>query len=138
MAKLDKVPGNPGLYAFLCDCGYDRRKVTDSERFFACERPVEAQLKACKLTHEFAPLHEAMEKRVAEAAAKKFLAENEEKVAAAKAVLGVKTVSAKELADPANYTIMADASPSLVITTQSGSETKVLKRGPGRPKKESK
>jgi hypothetical protein len=113
MGKLDSIPGNPGLYAFLCDCGYDRRKVTDSERFFACERPVEAKVPPCKLTHEFASLHAAMEKRVKEAAAKKFLAENDAKVAAAKAVL---------------------ATPEV----QSHVETKVLKRGPGRPKKESK
>jgi len=121
MGKLDAVPGNPGLYAFLCDCGYDRRKVVETERFFACERPVEAKVPACKLTHEFAPLHAAMQKRHAEAEAKKFLAENESKVAAAKAVLGGK----KDVSVP-------------VLSIQSDVETKVIKRGPGRPKKESK
>lgn len=129
MGKLDAVPGNPGLYAFLCDCGYDKRRVVETERFFACERPVEAKVPACKLTHEFAPLHAAMEKRNAEAAAKKFLAENEGKVAAAKAVLGVKA---------APITITATSTPPLT-ETQSDVETKVIvKRGPGRPKKENK
>ena len=126
MAKLDRIPNTPGLFAFLCDCGFDRRKVTDSERFFACERPVEAKVPACKITHEFAPLYEAMEKRNKEAAAKKFLAENEAKVAEAKAVLG-------------NVDVLKGPRPvNIATTTQSDVETKVLKRGPGRPRKESK
>lgn len=127
MGKLDAVPGNPGLYAFLCECGYDQRKVVVSERFFSCERPVEAKVPACKLTHEFAPLLAAMEKRNAEAAAKKFLAENEAKVAAAKATLGVKA---------APITVTATSSTPPLTETQSDVDTRVLKRGPGRPKKE--
>lgn len=129
MAKLDTVPNAPGQYCFQCDCGHTRG-VVEAERFFACERPVEAKVPACKLKHEFAPLQAAMEKRSAEAAAKKFLAENEVKVAAAKAVLGVKTPSLTE-EDMAKLR-------GPVLTTQSDVETKVVKRGPGRPKKESK
>lgn len=136
MGKLDKVPNNPGLFAFLCDCGYGGRQVVMTERFFSCERPVEAKVPACKLIHEFAPLHAAMEKRSAEAAAKKFLAENDAKVAAAKAVLA--ETEAKEAVKRIGDAHSVANGKRPTTETQSDVETRVIKRGPGRPKKESK
>jgi hypothetical protein len=130
MGKLDAVPNNPGLFAFRCECGYDKRNVVETERFFTCERPVEAKVPACKIQHEFAPLKAEMEKRYAEAAAKKFLAENEQKVAEAKAILGVKAAPLPPK--------VAEMAKSIANETQSDIETKVIKRGPGRPRKESK
>ena len=96
-SKLDPIPDQPGHFALLCECGYDKRTVLATERFFTCERPVEAKLPACKLMHEFAPLHVEMENRYKEAEAKAFLAENDRKVAEAKAVLArsEKTVEKK-------------------------------------------
>ena len=86
-SKLDPIPDQPGHFALLCECGHDKRTVLASERFFTCERPVEPKLPACKVMHEFAPLHAEMENRYKEAEAKAFLAENDRKVAEAKAVL---------------------------------------------------
>lgn len=103
-AKLDTIPGQPGHYALLCECGYDKRTVLSSERFFTCERPVEAKIPACRVMHEFAPLLEEMEKRYREAEAKRFLAENDEKVAAARAVLE----KSKKAASPAAVEVKAD------------------------------
>ncbi len=116
-AKIDTIPNQPGAYALLCTCGYDKRTVLASERFFTCERPVEPKVPACAVMHEFESLFREMEKRYREAEAKAFLAENDRKVAEAKAVLAaskpeapVKTVTAP-----------------VVTELQGDVETKVLK-----------
>lgn len=90
MAKLERIPDQPGQYALKCDCGYDKRRVVEAERFFSCERPVEPKVPACKVAHEFQKLHDEMTERDRKREAEKFLAENAEKVAKAKAVLGIK------------------------------------------------
>ena len=109
-AKLERVPDSPGSYAFRCSCGYDKRRVVEAERFFSCERPIEPKVPACKVAHEFQKLHDEMTDRDQKREAAKFLAENAEKVADAKRVLGIKEAKA----EPA-----AEATPAITETVAS-------------------
>lgn len=142
MAKLERIPNQPGRYAFKCECGYDKRQVTDSERFFSCERPVEAKTPACKLTFSLTPLIAEMEKDEAKRAAEKFIAEHERKFAEAVAILGKDvppvTINHSETLNPQDWT-MAYSKPEGAVTittsTQSDVETKKLEK-PKKVKKE--
>lgn len=88
MASVERL--GPGLYAFLCDCKYEKRKVTDSEVYFRCERPVEPKQGPCLKVHHLPTLLADLEVQEKRREAEKFMATHQKRLAEAKAVLGIK------------------------------------------------
>lgn len=94
MAKVAQI--GPGRWRFLCDCGWDKREVTDSEVFFRCERVLEkATDKPCGLLHDLRLLVEEDDIRTRVMAAQKYIATHEEKLKEA-----VETISAANQPKP--------------------------------------
>lgn len=87
--KDKKGGGIIGSYALLCDCGFTGRKVTDSEVWFSCERPVEPKVPACKIIHHLPKLLEVLEAKEKRREAEAFIATHEEKLSEAHAVLAI-------------------------------------------------
>lgn len=86
---IDRIENAPGLYSFVCPCGYEKRRVNDSEPNFLCERPVEPKVKPCTLIHNLPSLVGELETRERKKEAAAFLATHDQKLEAAKEVLGI-------------------------------------------------
>lgn len=85
--RIERIQGQPGMYAFFCPCGYTKRRVTDSEVFFSCERPVEPKVPACSTIHHLAEMKEALDNREKRKDAEAFIESHDEKLAEARAVI---------------------------------------------------
>ena len=97
----------PGVWKFVCDCGYQdlkfgcSRLVNDSEPNFTCERPIQDPSDTkCKFRHKLAPLIAAWQKWRAEEDTREFLAPEKAKREAALKTLGLTEAQVNTAATP--------------------------------------